>query len=156
MKMSQIAMKVSWSFFLLFFVLSIFDVKFALLGLTCMFLPLYQSLRGRGKIHCSGYCPRGSFLHNFFSKVSMRKAAPAFVRSSMFKNGVLLIMMGFFIVSLYFAGGDYVKSAMVVLRMVIVSTVIASLLGLIFKPRTWCTVCPMGHLSGTIARYKKK
>lgn len=154
--MSQIAMKVSWSFFIIFFILSIFDVKFALLGLICMVLPLYQSFRGRGKVHCTGYCPRGSFLHNFFSKLSMRKTAPAFVRTSLFKNMVLLFMMGFFTVSIYFAGGDYVKSAMVVLRMVIVSTVVASLMGLIFKPRTWCTVCPMGHLSGAIARYKKR
>ncbi len=156
MKLSQIAMRFSWIFFVLFFALAIIDRRFALAGLLCMLLPLYQSIRGRGKIHCSGYCPRGSFLHNAFARLSFRNTMPAFMRSSIFKNLLFVLMMGFFAVSMFSAKGDLAASAMVLLRMVLVTSIIAAVLGIIFKPRSWCSICPMGHLSGAIARRGRK
>ena len=35
------------------------------------------------------------------------------------------------------------------------SFVVGVLMGVFFKPRSWCQVCPMGHATGLIADIKK-
>ena len=80
--------KMSWSWILmvLFFILSFINVYFALLGLICMAAPLYHSFRGRGKINCSHYCPRGSLLGKFFPYISFNNNLPKWMRTNTFKN----------------------------------------------------------------------
>jgi polyferredoxin len=136
----------------LFFILSIIDIKFALFGLVCMLAPLYQALRGKGKVHCSHYCPRGSFLGKFLKPISMDNSLPVWMRGEKFKNSLMILMFTVFGVSLYLSGGDLNKMAFAVLRLIIVSSVFAIMLGLFFKPRAWCQVCPMGHITGKMPK----
>jgi polyferredoxin len=60
--------------------------------------------------------------------------------------------MGFMIFRLVHSGGVLAKIAFVFVTMCIITTVLAIILGLLFKPRTWCAVCPMGTLQGVIGR----
>lgn len=142
----------SWILMVLFFILSIFNIYFALLGLICMAAPLYHVSKGRGKINCSHYCPRGSLFGKFFPHISMNKSLPLWVRSHWFKNIVLIFMFSVLGYGIYKSGGSIKNISTAVFRLIVMSTVVGTLLGIFFKPRSWCQVCPMGHVTGVISK----
>ncbi len=142
----------SWILMVSFFSLAAFDIRFGLLGFICMTLPVYHAVRGKGKIHCSHYCPRGSFLGKFLGKISANKNFPEKLRTNTAKN----ILLGFMVIALTFllikTGVRPESMGLVLVRFFAISSVVAVFVGLIFKPRTWCQICPMGHLTGIIAK----
>lgn len=141
-------MKWSWIFMVGFLTLSIIDFRFGILGFICMGAPIYHALRGRGKIHCSKYCPRGSLLGVFLKNLSFKRTMPRFMVTKTFKNGLLIVMLSVFTFAMYHTGGDPAKIAFAMFRFMTTSLIIGLLMGVIFKPRSWCAVCPMGH--GTV------
>lgn len=149
-------MKWSWIFMILFLSLSIIDFRFGLLGFICMGAPLYHALRGRGKIHCAKYCPRGSLLGVFLKRISLNNPAPKFLFTRKFKHGLLIFMLSVFAFSMYHTGGELGKIAFAMFRFMTTSLVLGILMGIVFKPRSWCGVCPMGHGTVLIDQHKKK
>ncbi len=150
-------MKWSWTLMVLFLVLSIYDFKFGILGFICMTAPLYHVLKGDGKVHCQKYCPRGSILGRFLEKISMQNSLPKFMMKKAFKNVLLLLMISVFSFSMYHAGFNYNKIAFSVFRFMTISLILGFVLGVFFKPRSWCVICPMGHGSGLIdSKFKLK
>ena len=83
-----------------------------------------------------------------------RGASPItlFLKSSWFRWLLFTVMMSFMFTRLYMAWGDPKAVGSVFRMMWIVSTTIAIGLGLYFKPRTWCTVCPMGSFQGVSSK----
>jgi len=57
-------------------------------------------------------------------------------------------MMGLMTLRLVTAGGDPRATGAVFRFMWILSTSMAIGLGIYFKPRIWCTICPMGSMQG--------
>ena len=78
------------------------------------------------------------------------------MRTNYFKLSLFFFMMGMFTVSMIKANGDLYQMGFGIFRLIIVSTVIAVLMGIFTKPRAWCQVCPMGYASGVIRDIKKK
>ncbi len=148
--------KWSWIFFVSFFILSVIHIQFALVGLICMLSPILLSSLGHGRKNCSSICPRGSFLQQIIDKISLNYPMPKFMTKKWFKHLILILLFLAFSYSMYMSKGNINKIAFAIFRMVAVTTVIAFILGVIYKPRTWCAVCPMGHLSGEITKYKAK
>ncbi|NLK62662.1 MAG: 4Fe-4S binding protein [Fusobacteria bacterium] len=144
----------SWILFIVFFILSIYDIRFALLGFICMMSPIVFSLSGYGKKNCSSICPRGSFLQNIMEKISLNNNMPKFLLKKSFKNLVLFVMFLVFSIAVVRSKGDPVLIGFALFRMIAVTSIIAFVLGVLYKPRTWCAICPMGHLSGEIAKKK--
>jgi hypothetical protein len=143
----------SWIFMVLFITLSIVDIRFGLLGFVCMGTPIYHAIRGRGKIHCSKYCPRGSILGNFLKYINFDYNLPQSIRTKTVKNSLLILMMTMFALSLYraFHSPNVVKAiGFGVFRLMMASLALGVIMGVIFKPRSWCQVCPMGHATGLI------
>lgn len=144
-----------WIVIIGFFVLSIINIWFGLLGFICMGLPLFQALRGEGKIHCQSHCPRGSFLQRVVSKISFRGAIPKFMLTNKFKN-ILLIVMGLMLTfSMIHSGGEPKKIAFSLFRMMGISFIVGIVMGIFYKPKSWCAVCPMGHATNLITKAKK-
>lgn len=146
----------AWIIIVTFFILGILDIRFGILGFLCMGAPVYHALKGEGKIHCSKYCPRGSFLGKFLQRISLNKALSAKYRNRKVKNGMLLLMIGLLTFSLSHTGFQFEAVAFVLLRFMFMSFIVGILMGVFFKPRTWCQVCPMGHAAGLITEVKKK
>ncbi|MCT4605011.1 MAG: 4Fe-4S ferredoxin [Marinisporobacter sp.] len=149
----------SWILMVIFITLSIVDIRFGLLGFICMGAPIYHALRGEGKIHCSKYCPRGSILGKFLQLVSFNNQLPKAFRGRKAKNILLSIMMIMFTISLYhaFHQPNVIKAvAFAVFRLMMVSFVLGIIMGVIFKPRSWCQVCPMGHGTALIKESQDK
>ncbi|MEL7597032.1 MAG: 4Fe-4S binding protein [Clostridiaceae bacterium] len=148
--------KWSWIFMILFIGLSIIDIRFGLLGFICMGVPIYHALRGRGKIHCSHYCPRGSLLGNFLKNVSLQNNLPKWIKIKTAKKVLLTWMMVMFTISLINAGPNINRIALAIFRLMTSSLALGVIMGIIFKPRTWCQVCPMGYGTELITKKIKK
>ncbi len=149
-------MKWSWIFMILFLTLSIYDSRFGILGMLCMGAPVYHALRGRGKIHCSKYCPRGSLLGVFLKQISLNNPAPKFMFTRKFKNILLIFMLSVFTFSMLHTGGDIKAIGFAMFRFMGVSLIVGIIMGIVFKPRSWCGVCPMGHGTVLIDQQMKK
>lgn len=161
MKPNKIKSHQGWSYIIIiaFFILGIINIRFGILGIVCMGAPLYHAFKGRGKIHCSKYCPRGSFLGKFLSKLSLGHTLPKWLRTKKAKTIILLIMMTVFSSVLTFAiishGFHFVVISKVFYRFMLMSFIVGIVTGIIYKPRSWCQICPMGHGSELISKTKK-
>lgn len=156
MKKAKSHVKWSWIFMVLFITLSILDIRFGLLGFICMGTPMYHAIRGRGKIHCSHYCPRGSLLGNFLKNISLQNNLPKKLRVKTVKNILLILMMTMFTISLIHAGLNLTKIAFAIFRLMTASLALGIIMGVIFRPRSWCQVCPMGYATGLIKKATDK
>jgi polyferredoxin len=139
-----------------FILFSILDIRFGVLGFICMTVPMYHAIKGRGKIHCSHYCPRGSLLGNFLKNISLQNNLPKSLRGKTTKNILLILMMIMFSISLIHAGPSFSRIAFAVFRLMMASLALGIVMGIIFKPRAWCQVCPMGYATGLIKNVKDK
>ncbi|MBF8984152.1 4Fe-4S ferredoxin [Lutibacter sp. B2] len=151
--------KWAWIFMVLFIILSIVDIRFGWLGFICMGAPIYHAVRGRGKIHCSKYCPRGSLLGKFLKDISMDNNLPKSLKTKTVKNGLLALMMTMFTISLYHgfhAENVFRAIGFGVFRLMTASLALGVIMGIVFKPRSWCQVCPMGHATGLIKDVQDK
>ncbi|AOY75979.1 4Fe-4S binding protein [Clostridium formicaceticum] len=154
--MKKSIMSWSWIFMVMFFTLAIVDIRFGILGLLCMGTPIYLAVRGGGRVHCAKYCPRGSMFGVFIDKISFKRNLPKSFKTKTVKNIMLIWMIGMFTISLIMAGGDFTKTAFAIVRMMTVSTVVGVMMGVIFQPRSWCVVCPMGYATSLIQEGQKK
>jgi hypothetical protein len=145
----------SWVFLVLFFLLSFIDVRFALAGFICMAFPIAFAVAGKGKRHCSHYCPRGSFFGKFLPFISLKKPLPEFMNTKWFKTLLLVLMFTNFGVLLYQMGWGYENIGRAIFKMMLRSFLIGLMFGIISLPRSWCKVCPMGYAAGMIRDVKK-
>ena len=133
---------------ILFIALSIVDIRFGFLGFACIGAPIYHAIRGRGKIHCSKYCPRGSLLGRFLQEISFQNNLPKKIKTKTVKNSLLALMVVMFAISMYHGlnAPNAIKAiGFGVFRLMMSSLVVGIVMGVIYKPRSWCQVCPMGH-----------
>jgi polyferredoxin len=162
MKSNKSKSHMGWSYIIIitFFVLGIIDIRFGILGMVCMGMPLYLAIKGRGKIHCAKYCPRGSFLGKFLSKISLGHTLPKWLRTNRAKNILLIIMLTVFSSVLSYAiinhGFHFVVIAKVFYRFMLMSFIVGVVIGIFFRPRSWCQICPMGHGSALIKKSQDK
>jgi hypothetical protein len=124
---------------------------FGLYGFVCMFTPIVIALSGRGKMHCARICPRGSFINTFTKRISLHLPKPAFMGKSAFRWTLWGLMMGSFIILIIYAiprGVAFLGNTVLVFMEI--ATALAFLFGVLFSPRAWCTVCPMGFTTGNL------
>jgi hypothetical protein len=117
--------------------------------------PIAFAVAGKGKRHCSHYCPRGSFFGKFLPFISFKKSLPKFMNTKWFKTLLLILMFTNFGVLLYQAGWGYENIGSAVLKMMLRSFLVGLIFGIISLPRSWCKVCPMGYAAGMIRDVKK-
>lgn len=120
-------------------------IGFVVLGLIAIFMILASQ---RGRFYCGWLCPMGAFHERFLSLVSLHRPILPVFKSSWFRWLLFGLMMGLMMSRLYMAWGDPKAIGGVFRTMWVLSTGIAIGLGLYFKPRVWCTVCPMGSMQG--------
>lgn len=130
---------------------------FGLFGFVCMFTPIMIAASGRGKMHCSRVCPRGSLIGKIGSHINIGLKKPDFMTSKNFRFALWTIMMGSFAVMLviFIPRGLYATGNAVLIFMEI-ATALAILSGILFTPRAWCTYCPMGFTTERIRGITRK
>lgn len=174
---------------ILYFILGIININFALLGFVCMIVPFTMLFITKKKKWCQKYCPR-SYL---FTKVcpSGGKKTPKFLATGSGK----WYMLAYFCISL---GNIIFNMAQVISKniepngrislfmfiklpfklpqilnfsfihenveflsyslysMMLSMTIIGIVLGFLYKPKTFCTICPVGTLSNEYVKMHKK
>ncbi|HNW92375.1 MAG TPA: 4Fe-4S binding protein [bacterium] len=120
---------------------------FAVGGMMVLFLVLAMF---RGRHWCGWFCPRGAFLEIAMSPLTTRRHIPALFRTTGFRWGVFVLLMFFMLLRVWYAGSDLERLGFVFVTMCILTTAVALPLAVIFHPRTWCVICPMGTLQGVL------
>lgn len=166
---------------ILFFIIGIVHISFAIIGLACFIIPFILFGIYKEKIWCKFYCPRAGLFSRIIGKISLKKKIPKFITSKRMKNGVLIyfgINMFFVLMStLMVALGKIAPLNEIrfliaftlpinlpqlltisppsvlmhlgyrVYSIMLTSTTIGIVLGIIFAPRTWCIICPIQSLT---------
>lgn len=140
-----------WILLIAFCGVGLFVPYVGIAALICMLAPVIIAFF-KGRMWCGNFCPRGSFSDIILSRFSLKKEAPKFMKSSWFRNLFLVLLLGAFAVQLAFAWGNALAVGQVFVRMVLITTLITVVLGILFYQRAWCTICPMG----TMAYYVSK
>jgi polyferredoxin len=112
-----------------------------------------------GRYWCNWLCPRGSFLESFLARFSRRKPFPPFFKRGYFLAAVVAVfmtMMGLNLLLLYGEHGLVSALGMTLTRLLVASTVVALMLGILYEPRAWCVFCPGGTFAKLAAGFKDK
>ena len=129
-----------------------FGWRYPWLGFTvpaAMFLGIVGGLR-RGRYVCGNLCPRGSFFDRLIAPLAARRGIPSLLRSMPLRWGVFTLLMGFMAWRLAANPADLSHWGLVFWSMCAITTVVGVVLALIFHPRSWCAVCPVGTLSNVL------
>lgn len=118
-----------------------------------MLTAILYSLR-KGRYTCGNICPRGSFFDTFFRFIGGNRAIPQGLRPLPVRWGVFAGLMGFMGFQLMRNPGSVEHWGAVFWLACAVTTVVAIALGLVWQPRTWCAICPIGTLAATIGEGK--
>jgi hypothetical protein len=148
--------KWSWIITVVWFVVANFWKPFGLYGFICMFTPIAIAFSGRGKMHCARICPRGSFIWTFTRKISLNLKRPAFTYTQAFRITLWALMMGSFLSLIVYSipkGVAFLGNTVLVFMEA--ATALAFIFGILFTPRSWCTVCPMGFTTGNVRGFLK-
>jgi len=108
----------------------------------------------KARFWCWNFCPRGAYLDLGLSKISRNKAIPKIFTKQWFRWALFTLIMGLFTFQIIRTGGGLKAVGLVFVIMCAVSTVIATILGIITKHRAWCMICPMGLLQEKIGKIK--
>lgn len=123
-------------------------------ALICMVAPIVVA-PFRGRFWCGNFCPRGSFYDHVLAKVSPKKEVPRFFSHPFFRGFMILFIMTVFSIQMYYAWGDIFAIGKVFVQIILITTIVGIILGVLFHHRTWCSFCPMGTLAAWISRWKK-
>lgn len=101
---------------------------------------------------CSNACPRANILGGFFRKISRNKPTP----KSLYSEQVRMVLCGVLLIcsisqtSRYWR--DLPKLGLFFWSVCVVSLVLAVAFALLYRPRSWCALCPVGTLQRTLRR----
>ncbi|MEW5757952.1 MAG: 4Fe-4S binding protein [Candidatus Omnitrophota bacterium] len=110
----------------------------------------------KGRFWCWNLCPRGAFLDLALSKFSRKNKFPKIFSSIKFRWAFFALFMSFFIFQLIIAPKNIYAIGFVFVRMCLLTTLIAILLGIPLLERAWCIICPMGTLQHKISQLNKR
>ena len=110
----------------------------------------------KSRYWCWNLCPRGAFLDIVMSKLSRNKPFPIIFVNQWFRLAVFILLMGVLLARLIRSGGNLIIIGSIFVGICLVTTVIAIILAVFTRQRSWCAICPMGFLQEKIGRIKDK
>lgn len=151
-------MKISQNIMIWFLPLIVIGGLFwPLLGYIVFFMMVFLAVLSyfKGRFWCANLCPRGAFLDIALSRVSLKRKIPHLVLTPAFKWTVFVLFVVFFIVQLATAEKTLYSIGFVFVRMCLLTTIVAIILGIPVHHRMWCSFCPMGLLQMKIRSLNK-
>ncbi|MFV0424987.1 MAG: 4Fe-4S binding protein [Bacilli bacterium] len=160
---------------LVFVILSLININFALLGILCMIAPFYTLSKYKNRTFCQKACPRGKLLSKM-TEISLKNKTPKifsnkYIRNSFFIYfivGFILVIISTILVATNKQEPFYQTSILLFIKvpttpqlvtfefntilthlsyklfsMLLTTILIGITLGLIYRPRTWCSICPI-------------
>lgn len=152
--LKKIYKKYGYIILLLYLVAAVFFPTIGMIAVICMVAPIIFSLLGKGRYWCGNFCPRGNFYENAASKISAGRNIPKFLKSVWFRILIVFLIIGNFSFGLYKNWGNPAGIGMVFYRIILITTIVGIVLNIFFKPRTWCSFCPMGTIASFLAKVR--
>ncbi len=128
-----------------------FYPQMGFLAIGMMIYMLAQSFT-KGRHYCGWICSMGAFHDLVLSHYSLNNKIPHVLKTSWFRWLIFVLMMGLMVSRFLMSGGDPVAIAGVFVMMWTLSTFLAVGLGFLFRPRTWCNICPMALVQGFLGK----
>ena len=110
----------------------------------------------KARFWCWNLCPRGAFLDMVMSKLSRNKPIPKIFVNPWFRLAVFILLITLLSVRLMRSGGNLLVMGSIFVGICLLTTVIAIILAVFTKHRSWCAICPMGFLQEKIGKIKHK
>ena len=121
--------------------------------LACMFAGLSISIK-KGRKWCDYWCPRGSFLDEYISRISPQKELPNWFYAYKFRLAFILVLFSFLITNIILAWPDPSLIAFAFVKTITITSILSIILALFLRARTWCLLCPVGTFAGLIGGHK--
>lgn len=137
-----------------FIILGLFDMRFALAAVICMLGPILVSF-WRGRYWCGNLCPRGSLYDNLIAKISRKQRMPGVFKSIYLRLFMVAFIFTMFGIGLYKNWGNAYGIGMVFYRIIVITSIVGIVLGMLYSQRTWCSFCPMGTIASFISKKRK-
>jgi ferredoxin-type protein NapH len=109
----------------------------------------------RGRWTCGWLCPRGGFFERVMGRLSFHLGVPRFLRGYPLRWTLFALLMGFMVYRLSLNPGSAAHWGSVFVLMCTITTAVGLVLGVLFQPRTWCLVCPVGTFAGSVGGHKQ-
>lgn len=128
---------------------------FSVLGYVAMVLAvgLMISPLLRWENSCRSFCPRRNFLSTIIDPLSAKRKMPRFLTKPITRKIVVGFFFSVLVLNLVLNGGQVCP---VFVSMCTISMIIAVWLGVFFKPKSWCAVCPVETAKKTFGDFQKK
>lgn len=126
--------------------------KYPLLGFVVPIAMLSGMIGGalRGRYVCGNLCPRGSFFDTFFAKFGPNRPIPEKLLGMKLRLIIMVGLIGFMTYQLAQNLSSLEHWGTVFWQVCLITTAVAMVLGTIYRPRTWCAICPVGTI-GNVA-----
>lgn len=121
--------------------------------LACMLAGLAVAFT-KGRKWCDWYCPRGSFLDAYLSRISPQRKLPTWFYSYRFRLAFITLLFTFLTFNIVRAYPSPSAIGFAFVKTLTVTTVLSFLLAFFFRARGWCVVCPVGTFSGLLGGKK--
>lgn len=108
----------------------------------------------RGRMWCNWYCPRGSFYDAIIAKISPKKEIPGFFKRPLFRIIFLSLLMLIMISQIIRRWPNLYNIGIFFVTMLSVTTAVGIIFAVIFHPRVWCCICPIGSIANWIGKNK--
>jgi ferredoxin-type protein NapH len=108
-----------------------------------------------GRKWCDWACPRGSFYEECLTHVSLKRPIPKVFFSNTFKIVVFVVILTIFGYLTYIHWSNLRILGMAYGLLLTTTTLIGISLGFYFRPRVWCSFCPVGSCAGWLGSNAK-
>ncbi|MFZ5765014.1 MAG: 4Fe-4S binding protein [Thermodesulfobacteriota bacterium] len=116
-----------------------------------MMLVMFIMTLFRGRFYCGWICAMGAFHERILSLISLKRPMLPVFKAGWFRWLLFILMMGLLTFRLIASEGDPRQIGATFVMMWSLSTGLAVFIGLIWKPRSWCSICPMATFQGVIS-----
>lgn len=149
--MSGWLQKHTWPFTILVAIGGLWLPKLGLLVIPVM-LGLTVTSFFRGRYWCGNICAHGSLFDHIFGRISKKRAIPKFSKSPYFAWGMFLFF-GYNIArrivnaaSVWGTTEFWDRLGFIFVASYLMVLVVGGVAAVLVRPRTWCTICPMGTM----------
>lgn len=147
-----------WLLTSVMFITIIFGWKYPLLGFTVPVAMVVGMGGGllRGRYVCGNICPRGSFYDTMFRYLGGTRPVPELLKSMKFRWIAMAVLMSLMGLQIAQNPGDPLHWGHVFWLICAVTTAIGVVLGMVYRPRTWCSFCPVGTTANALGGDKNQ
>ncbi len=138
----------------------LFQPKLGLLVVFIMLGLIFTSLF-HNKFWCGNICPHGSYFDNIILPLSRNREIPKIFKSKFLQVGFFAffafnLSRKIFKISSFWGSYSFLdKLGTIFSTTYLMVLIVGGLLGVIFTPRTWCKICPMGTMETISYKFGK-